>query len=112
MAGAGALARQRIDTFRGDDGYTERRTRGLNPTRHTWDLRFPFTSRAEHQAMNDFLMANCLAGFWFKPPTGSKTVFATCDRWGATIVDRRPGGELIGEMQATFVRSFTPQESA
>ena len=105
-------AQLRIDEVKGDDGFNDRRTRGINPTRHSWQLRFPFRNAAEHQAMDAFLLANCRAGFWFTPPFSTKAVLATCDEWTATIIDRTGGGDLLGELQATFVRSFTPQENA
>jgi phage-related protein len=97
--------------MRGVDGYTDRRTRGLNPTRHSWSMAFPFRTIAEHMTMHDFLVANCLAGFWFTPPTSLTPLWVTCDTWQSTIYSRS-GGDMVGELQTTFVRSFTPQEAA
>lgn len=91
------------------DGFVHRRTRGINPSLTTWQLAFPFRDAAELKTMDDFLMANAVAGFWFKPPTGAAAIFMTCDEWSSSVQDRTPGGDMLGQLQATFARSFTPQ---
>jgi phage-related protein len=111
MRGVGISTAMRINEVIGIDGYTDRRTRGINPATHSWDLSFPFTAIADHQAMNDFLSVNCLDGFNFLPPGQTTAVFVTCDTWSSTVIARARDGSMVGEFQATFVQSFTPQES-
>lgn len=93
------------------DGYVHARARGINTVRNTWDLGFAFTTRAELLAMDSFLEANAAAGFWFRPPAAVADMFATCDEWKSTVISRTTGGEMVGRLDATFARSFTPQGS-
>jgi phage-related protein len=106
MARSTALA---VDTNAMGDGYVHRATRGLNPARPSWTMTFPFTSAAELNAMDDFLVANGACGFWMRPPDQAAPVFVCCDAWSASIADKNNSTGIVGTFQATFARMFNPQ---
>jgi phage-related protein len=109
MPGAARSTALAVDTVALGDGYVHRATRGLNPVRPSWSLAFPFTSPAELQAYDDFLVANATAGFYMRPPDASADVFVTVDAWSSTIADKNLQNGIVGTLQATFVRCFNPQ---
>ena len=109
MPGAARSTALAVDTVALGDGYIHRATRGLNPSRPSWALSFPFTSLIELQAYDNFLVANATAGFWMRPPDSSADVFVTVDTWSSTIVDKNLNGGIVGTLQATFARCFNPQ---
>lgn len=108
MAGAGMIVGLGVDANEYGDGFIHQKARGINTVRRSWALSFPFVDRAGLKAMDDFLRAYALDGFWFLPPTSTAEVFATCDDWNSTVLGRVVDGEMTGQLQATFVRSFTP----
>jgi phage-related protein len=109
MPGAARSTTLAVDINAFGDGYVHRSTRGLNPARPSWSLSFPFTSLAELEAFDAFLVANATAGFYMRPPDSSTDVFVTADAWSSSIADKNADSGIVGTFQATFVRSFNPQ---
>ncbi len=109
MAGASRSTALAVDTVALGDGYIHRATRGLNPSRPSWSLTFPFASLTELQAYDAFLVAHATAGFWMRPPDSSVDVFVTADAWSSTVADKNLNSGIVGTLQATFVRCFNPQ---
>jgi phage-related protein len=109
MAGVARSTALAVDIVNYGDGYVQRVTRGLNPARPSWSLTFPFTTMAELQAFDAFLVANSAAGFWMTPPDAVDDVFVTADAWAATITDKNLATGIVGTLAATFVQNFNPQ---
>jgi phage-related protein len=114
QAGVSATSTLRVDQTDYGDGYTYRLTRGLNPRQQSVSISAPFTSMDELGAMDAFLEANGTRGFWFTAPGWPQDdptydIFVYADSWSSTIVDKNNAGQIVGTLQATFVRCFNPQ---
>jgi phage-related protein len=108
MFGAVRTVQLAVDQTNYGDGYIHRATRGLNPVRPSWTLSFPFTSQSELHDYDVFLTHHAARGFWFTPPDMTSDVFVYVDNWSFTVSDKR-AVDILGTLQATFVRCFNAQ---
>jgi phage-related protein len=107
--GMGKTTRMAVDTNAYGDGYEHRATRGLNPARPDWNMSFPFVGETALQAMDDFLKRYAVPGFWIRPPGEPADVFVVCDEWSVMVTDKNNTLGLVGNLNATFRRTFNPQ---
>lgn len=105
MPGSGQSAKIMVDSSPLGDGYVERVTRGLNPVRPSFNLRFAWTTPAELKAMKDFMKTYGVAGFYYRPPEEEANVLVTVDEWSVTYIDRNRDG-IMGMINVTFQQQF------
>lgn len=101
----------RLTEVKYGDGYTHRVTTGINPIQDSWAVLFVGTQTYLND-IDGFLFANAVQGFWWKPPGWPGVTSAplmTCDEWTLTYTDRQRDGQLLGSLNATFVRQYNIQ---
>lgn len=105
--GAHRTRKQRVASSNYGDGYRHRASIGLNINLDSWAIGIT-ADAATLKAVDDFITANAVRGFWWIPPGAAAAIFVTCDEWALTYSDRNAAG-LVGSISATFDRCYNLQ---
>jgi phage-related protein len=107
IPGAARARRQRMVTVDYGDGYIHRATMGINVEIDSWTVGFA-GDQETLEAIDDFITAYAVGGFWWTPPGRSTAELFVCDEWTVTYSDRNGTG-LLGSITAVFDRVYNIQ---